>query len=73
MPSTDVDQKPKSFTSGHVVIWLGIICGNLEFVLSIIYAIYSQKTMGVSYRKAWATFIILQPIWYLFISVLYIA
>jgi vacuolar-type H+-ATPase subunit I/STV1 len=68
----EIDQKAKSFTTGHIIIWLGIVCGNVEVFFSII-CVFANTFASVPFRKAWVTFIIMQPLWYLFISVLYIA
>lgn len=32
------EEKKKAFTTGQAIIWLGIICGNIEVLLCIIYA-----------------------------------
>jgi len=69
MPS---DAKKSTFTTGQAIIWLGIICGNVETLLCIIYA-GSNKFESVYYKKACIVFIILQPLWYLFLYILYVA
>ena len=58
MQSSDIDQKKKGFTTGHLVIWLGIICGNLEVILNIIY-VSVTKFQNINFGKACVTFIIL--------------
>ena len=72
MQSSDVDSKPKGFRSGQIIIWLGIICGNLEVVLNVIYVI-NTKFQNKTYAKACVTFIVLEPLWYLFVYVLFIS
>ena len=66
------EEKKKAFTTGQAIIWLGIICGNIEVLLCIIYAA-TNKFKNVSFQKACIVFIILQPVWYLFVYILYIA
>ena len=71
MQSSDVDQKKQTFQSGSLIIWLGIVAGNAEGVLNIIYVLVT-KFSNAQYAKACVTFILLQPIWYFFVYVLFI-
>ena len=57
-------------TPGKVFLALGIVVGNLEFLSYIIWAISADFTSGTASKACWI-FIITQPLWTLFIYVLY--
>ena len=59
-------------TPGQIVIWLGILLGNLETFFCLLYAIAVPfDSSGI--KKAFLIFFIGQPIWYFFIYALYMA
>ena len=57
-------------TPGKVFLTLGIVIGNLEYLVYIIWALGADFTSGTGSKACWI-FIITQPLWYLFIYVLY--
>ena len=65
------DQQKSSFASGYFIIWLGIIFGNAEVVLNVIYFL-NTTFITTTFMKACLVFIVLQPIWYFFIYILYV-
>jgi len=58
-------------TAGKVFLWLGIILGNLEYAMYIIWALGADFTSGTTSKACWI-FIICQPLWTMFIFLLYI-
>ena len=59
-------------TPGQMVIWLGILLGNLENGCCLLYAVFVPFASD-GYKKAFFAFFIGQMIWYFFIFVLYMA
>ena len=57
-------------TPGKIFLWTSIIVGNLEYLFYFIWAITTDFTSGTSSKACWI-FIITQPLWHLFIYVLY--
>ena len=57
-------------TPGKVFLWFGIVVGNLEYFFYIIWAAVSDFTSSTASKACWI-FIITQPLWHLFIYVLY--
>jgi hypothetical protein len=57
---------------GTLIIWVGIILGLADILTDIAY--YKKTTFAnSSLKSACAVFILIQPIWYLFIYIVYIA
>jgi hypothetical protein len=57
---------------GRIILWVGIALGILDFITDIIYC--STTTFATSTLKsASVIFIIIQPLWYIFIYVIYMA
>lgn len=57
-------------TPGKVFLWLGVVIGNLEYLAYIIWAAGAEFTPGSASKACWI-FIITQPLWCIFIYVLY--
>ena len=60
-----------TISAGQIIIYAGILIGNLEWILS---AFYAGTTLfpNASYQKACITFLVVQPAFYLFVYVLYV-
>lgn len=58
-------------TPGKIFLWFGIIVGNLEYLLYIIWGSTADFPSSTSSKACWI-FIITQPLWSLFIYILYI-
>jgi len=57
---------------GTVIIWVGIVCGILDFLTDYIY--YSKDNFySTSLQNACLVFIFFQPLWLLFIYFIYVA
>ncbi len=57
---------------GTLIIWVGIILGIADILTDIAY--YKNATFtNASLQSACAVFILIQPIWYIFIYMVYIA
>ena len=59
-------------TPGQIVIWLGMVLGNLETLICLLYAAFVPFASN-GYMKAFMVFFIGQPLWYFFIFALYMA
>ena len=57
-------------TPGKVFLWTSIIVGNFEFLFYLIWAAVSEFTTDTASKASWI-FIITQPLWHMFIYVLY--
>lgn len=54
------------------IIWYGVLFGILDWISDIVY--YASTTFdNFSLNASCATFIIIQPIWYLFLFIIYMA
>ena len=58
-------------TPGLVFLWTGMILGNLEYLLYVVWGLATDFQSGTA-GKACALFLLTQPLWSLFIYVLYI-
>ena len=57
-------------TAGNAFLWIGIVLGNFEYLFYIIWAASSEFTSSSASKACWI-FIITQPLWSLFIFMLY--
>ena len=57
-------------TSGQAFLYTGIVLGNFEYLFYLIWAASSEFTSGSASKAAWI-FIITQPLWPMFIFMLY--
>lgn len=55
---------------GQALIWTGIAIGNLEYLCYFIWAASADITEGNLQKAAWV-FVLTQPLWHLFVFVLY--
>ena len=58
-------------TPGKIFLWTGIIFGNLEWLIYIIWAMTADFDTSTGSKVCWI-FIITQPLWAMFIYILYI-
>ena len=56
----------------HVLIWYGVIFGILDWISDIVY-FGSVKFHNDTLKSACCTFIVIQPIWYIFLYGVYVA
>ena len=59
------------YSKGQLIVWAGVALGNLEWLFSIIFTAATDFGENENTKKACVVFILLPPLWYLFIYILY--
>ena len=62
----------QKLTKSDVIIWAGVLIGVADWVTDLAYA-GNVKLASEALRSACITFVILQPTWYIFMLIVYIA
>ena len=57
---------------GKFLLWYGVIFGILDWLSDIVY-VQSKDIESPALKNAVAAFIVIQPVWYLFMHALYMA
>lgn len=64
----------RSVNAAHIVIWSGIVLGNIEWVFDILFCVYARSAYPTfsGLGRASIIFCSAQPLWFLFMYVVYI-
>ena len=62
----------RKLTKSDVIIWSGVALGILDWVFDVAYAA-SATFSSDALRSACVTFIVVQPVWYIFMFLVYVA
>jgi len=62
----------RKLTKSDVIIWSGVVLGVLDWISDAAYAA-SASFASDALRSACVTFVVVQPVWYIFMFLVYVA